>query len=302
MKYLNDLFLFLKENHYSPRTIDTYKETLGKAKIYFNKKGIMNDSEITEKHIIDYIKNLEETNAVNSFMSKTVTFLKRYFTFLENSNLIFISPMRNIEDIKEIKKSKPVLTRVEINDILESILPTSDINIRGRMILEVLYSSALRPLELVNLKIRDIDFKNKTLFIKQGKNKKDRVVPVTANAVFWIKKYMDEVRPKYTKVNESNYLLVSFHKGHKHLKSISLYGFITRVLDANNCRHFNPYLMRSTSATHLLNNGMDILYIKELLGHVRISTTQSYLRVRENDLKANIIAKHPRNNFKGESR
>jgi len=165
--------------------------------------------------------------------------------------------------------------------------------IKGKAIIELAYSSALRPREVYELKIPDIDFKPGLLFIEQSKNKKDRVVPVGMKAMAWTKKYLQEVRPRYIKDKSHSYLFIS----HKTGERLTVYGVrwaIQESLRRSGNKPIKPYSLRVTSATHLLLNGMNIVYISKLLGHSIIKTTRGYLHVDLKQLKREINAKHPR--------
>jgi len=149
--------------------------------------------------------------------------------------------------------------------------------LKGRAIIELAYSSALRPRELYNLKITDIDFKKGLIFIEQSKNMKDRIVPVGKTALYWVEKYLRVVRPQYIKGKKHGYVFIS-HKTGEQLTRFGIRSVIRETLRKSGFPPIKPYSIRSTAATALLLNGMNIAYISALLGHVDIKTTQTYLR------------------------
>jgi len=165
--------------------------------------------------------------------------------------------------------------------------------VKGKAIIELAYSSALRPRELYNLKITDIDFKKGLIFIEQSKNQKDRIVPVGKTALYWIEKYLREVRPRYIKSKKHGYVFIS-HKTGKQLTRYGIRSAIRETLRKSGFKPIKPYSLRSTAATTLLVNGMSIAYISALLGHTDIKTTQTYLRVKTKELQHELAHKHPR--------
>ncbi len=165
--------------------------------------------------------------------------------------------------------------------------------IKGKAIIELAYSSALRPREVYEMKIPNIDFKQGLLFIEQSKNRKDRIVPVGMKALAWIEKYLKEVRPRYIKDKSHSYVFIN-HKTGERLTVWGVRWAIQESLRRSGNKPIKPYSLRVTSATHLLLNGMNIVYISKLLGHSSIKTTRGYLHIDLKQLKQEIKAKHPR--------
>ena len=153
----------------------------------------------------------------------------------------------------------------------------------------------MRPQEVNALSISQIDFENKLIFIKRSKCKKDRLVPVGDHALFWIRKYLEEVRA--TILNNNDHLFIEFKQGNP-FSIFNLNFAIRETLGKSGLRRITPYSMRSTAATVLYRNGMDLAYIRKLLGHANITTTKGYLHIDDEDLKITINNLHPRNHFK----
>lgn len=129
------------------------------------------------------------------------------------------------------RKRYPTLNQEEIESILQNIKTDHPLCLKGKAIIELAYSSVLRPREIYNLKITDIDFKKGLIFIEQSKNQKDRIVPVGKTALFWIEKYIKEVRAKYIKDKNHNYVFSSAIR----LEKSKLYG----VLDGQYRKHYD---------------------------------------------------------------
>jgi len=293
MFYIDNFLIYLKNLRYSKKTIKEYNRLLQKLKNYFKSKGITEVKAITKNGLFDYLKQLKQRKVSGREHSIEVAQLKKFFDYLEENRFIFISPLRDYTNPKYPKHSFPTLSETEIEKILKGIRTDHPLCVKGKAILGLAYSSALRPRELYNLKITDIDFKKGLIFIEQSKNHKDRVVPVGKTALFWIEKYITEGRPRYIHNKIHNYVFISHKSGEK----LTVYGLrwaIQETLRLSGFKPIKPYSLRSTAATALLLNGMSIVYISKLLGHSDIRTTQIYLHIKTIQLKKELSTKHPR--------
>jgi integrase/recombinase XerD len=224
---------------------------------------------------------------------KQVSRLSTYFRFLEEKGRIFESPLRGCALPKIPETHYPVLTQKEMKDILERIPATGGLPVKAKAILELAYSSALRPRELYSLKLSDVDFEKGLLFLEQSKGRKDRVVPVGTQALFWLERYVSEVRPRYLKDQTHNFVFVS----HKTGKQLTVHGIRWAIQESMRRGGLTPiktYSLRGSAATHLLQRGMGVLPISKLLGHQKIQTTLYYLRFPLRELKAELSHNHPR--------
>lgn len=167
------------------------------------------------------------------------------------------------------------------------------IGIRNRAILEVMYATGIRINELVNLEVYHADLKDKVLYIRKGKGRKERVVPLGTHAAVYLKEYLEKVRPRHAKKNPKERNLFLTHSGTA-IRRENVQSFIrTYRIDAGINRPVSPHAFRRTCATHMLRQGADIRYIQKLLGHTRLSTTQIYTRIMPADVKKTHAATHP---------
>ena len=297
MKYLDIFFEHLRLNHYAINTVKSYRYVFRKVTKYFTELGIDDEKEITESHVIEMFKHFKKSHMSDWLLNHTSTCLSKYFNFLYKSKIIFVDPTSNVERPKKVRnKSKPI-RKDELLPLLEKIKTDDDYGIRSKMIYEILYSTGIRPFELLNIKLSHINMGKHELFIENGKKKKDRVVPLGKTALRWIEKYLKVVRPKYLKDKNVNYLLITFTGKCKKLSIRSLYDIFKYTSRRNNIKRFKPYALRSSCATHLLLNGMDISSIQKLLGHESLTTTKDYLHPELYDLKSELASKHPRNKY-----
>ncbi len=293
MFYIEDFINHLKMNYYSYSTLKAYRKDLGQFEEHLNCCGIKDAVNISKATILDYLKTLNGKEHPTKAYFNQITRIIKYFWYLEEEGIIFLSPLRDYSIPKQQTKSYPVIGKVEMKRILIDTKIFDPLCIKGKTIIELAYSSALRPREVYELKIPNIDFKQGILFIEQSKNKKDRIVPVGIKALAWIKKYLKEVRPRYIKDKNHSYLFIN-HKTGERLTVWGVRWAIQESLRRIRIKPIKPYSLRVTSATHLLLNGMNVVYISKFLGHSSIKTTRGYLRIDLKDLKQEINAKHPR--------
>lgn len=292
MEYIQTYIEYLTRTNFSENTCLASKTILHHFERFCREQGINNEKEVTEKIITLYI-NVVIQKVKHQTYANYLGRVKSYFAFLEQEGYIFLSPLREVELPFVDRPVTKILTEQEVTDIFNSVDTTRKMGIRLRAILELLYSSALRPCELVKLTKNDINFKNKTLFISKSKNLKDRVVPVGDTALFWIKRYINEVRTFFHPENTNQFLFLTNKKKARQLTRISLYHIICRTLAKRGITDFYPSMLRPSVATHMLARGMHIRHIQLMLGHSDIRTTQIYLRVPFLDLKKKIAPIHP---------
>ena len=191
---------------------------------------------------------------------------------------------------------KNILTQQETEHFL-SLPDTSIFGLRNKAILELMYLSGIRRAEACNLEIYDINLKEKTLHIRQPKNRKDRIVPIGEKAKQAVEKYLLGSRPKLSKDPREKALFLS-HYGTK-IRKESLNYIVRKYSDKMRLdRRITPHCLRHSCATHLLQNGASLSIIQEILGHKRIKTTQIYTRICPQDLKEAIRKYHPRDRIK----
>ncbi len=293
MFYIEEFINHLKMNHYSYSTLKAYRKDLRHLEAHLNCRSIEDAVNISKATALDYLKTLNGKAHPTKAYCNQITRIIKYFRYLEEEGIIFLSPLRDYSIPRYQTKSYPVIGKVEMKRILIDTKTFDPLCIDGKAIIELAYSSALRPREVYELKIPHIDFKQGILFIEQSKNKKDRIVPVGRNALSWIEKYLQAVRPRYIKDKSHSYLFIN-HKTGERLTVWGVRWAIQESLRRSRIKVIKPYSLRVTSATHLLLNGMNIVYISKLLGHSSIKTTRGYLHVDLKQLKQEINTKHPR--------
>lgn len=186
---------------------------------------------------------------------------------------------------------RALLSVAEIEAILAEAEPKSVIGLRDRAMLEVLYSTGLRRMELCNLKRYDVEVTRELVFVREGKGGRDRVVPLGARAAAWVERYLTEARPELA-AGETEYLFVTDHgepmTAYVLANKVKRYMAFAGIEKVGAC-----HLFRHACATHMLENGADIRFIQALLGHAKLETTQIYTHVSIEKLKEIHAATHP---------
>ena len=178
----------------------------------------------------------------------------------------------------------------------EAILNTTNVRqlfgLRDRAMLETLYSTGIRRMELINLQLPDLDIERGVITVRLGKGQKDRVVPIGARALAWTEKYIAEARPDLvTNETERALYLTKFGEPFSASSVSQLVG--AYVAKANTGKTGSCHLFRHTMATLMMDNGADLRFIQEMLGHAKLDTTQIYTRVSVAKLKQVHDHTHP---------
>jgi integrase/recombinase XerD len=274
MIHLETFFEYLRLNHYAKNSIICFRYTLKKVEKYFLGHGIKDERTITEAHITEMIKYFFKDG--KEFQFRNILNLRKYFKYLTDFKIIFINPMTDIDVPKRsVNNIKPV-SKDDLLESLDKIGTDDDFGIRSKAMFEFLYSTGIRPFEMLNMKLNDIDLEKKELFIKKGKKNKDRVVPVGSVVIFCLEKYIKDVRPKYLKNRSNDFIFNTFSGKRKNITTHYLSILFQETFTRYGIKRFKPYALRTSCATHLLVSGMNISYIQELLGHTAITTTYGY--------------------------
>ena len=266
------------ERNVSSKTIRSYKTTFQMLITYFVEEKNMKLTDITfenvtKEMILDFLNYLE-TEKKNSIRTRNQR-LAAIHSFYQYCSVDEIEHIENIQKILSIKTKKyekkvqEYLTKEEIQTLLASIDSSTKIGRRNLLVLSLLYDTAARAEEIIHLKLEDIRLEEQ-LVILTGKGNKQRIVPIMENTKKLIIQYLKE-----NKI-ESGYLL----------KSDTTYSMLYHLFLKLNqtsiiSKKITSHTLRRSRATHLLEAGVNILYIQELLGHEDISTTQEYAKVIE---------------------
>ena len=285
VKYLSN------EKRYPLTTLNSYKRDLD---IYYGfiKLKKYNYLTINKDEIREFLKYLDSLSYSNSTVSRILSALRHFYSYLVMEGIIEINQFKLIRNPKREKKLPNFLQPDELENIFDSIDLDTDLGLRNRFIIELLYATGIRVSELTSLKVNDIDRRNKEIRV-YGKGGKERIVYFGDYALKYLDIYLDEVRPILLNGKRSNYLLINNNGGD--LTSRGVEDIVNKVVnDAALKHHISPHVLRHTFATDMLNNGADLKSVQELLGHSSLSTTQIYTHVTNDRLRSVYLKSFPR--------
>lgn len=289
----------LEVRNYSPNTIRSRRKELRYFLMWAEERGISKPEEVTVAVLERYQRYLfysvTDKGGKLSFRSQQtrVLSLRVFFRWLVRERVIDMSPAELLELPRpEHRLPREILTSEEVEMLLSALDVKAPLGLRDRAILELLYSSGLRRFEVCNLKVWDVNVEQCTVMVRQGKGKKDRIVPLGERAALWIRKYLDEVRPQLAMEPDSGHLFLTYYR-------IALVP--ERVSDIVRAaakaaafpRKISAHIFRHTMATMMLEGGADIRFVQAMLGHAHLSTTEIYTRVAIKKLKEVHSMSHP---------
>lgn len=219
--------------------------------------------------------------------------VKQFFRWCAEEHVVLFDPAASMRLPKrERRLPRFVLTHEEAERILAVPDVATPLGLRNRAILEVLYSTGIRRAELLHLAVEDLDLGRGTLFVRLGKGRKDRVVPIGERAAVWVKKYIDDVRPSHAPDEAVTTLFVSLDGDG--LSGNRLSELVKRAIDKSGVeKKGSCHMFRHTAATLMLEGGADIRFIQAMLGHELLSTTEIYTKVAIRKLQEVHAETHP---------
>jgi len=286
-KYLNI------ERNYSNYTIKNYLIDITEFITYCNNfnKNYLN---IKYTDIKSYLTHLYEKKYKSTTISRKISALRTFYAFLYDKNIVDKNVFEYITLPKKEKRLPKYLSNDDIDEIFKIIDISTPLGIRNRLILELLYGSGLRVSELCNIKLSDIDFSNKSIRII-GKRKKERIVYYGEPCKRIIDLYLNGTRDEILGKNKNEYLIIGNKKSNKSLSVRSVELILNNIIESTSLnKKASPHTLRHTFATHLLNDGCDILIVKELLGHSSLDTTGIYTHISNERLRKVYLNNHPR--------
>jgi integrase/recombinase XerD len=284
---------------YSPRTIENRRVMLSYLVDWLADRGVTRPVEVTRPMLESYQRALfhyrKRDGDPLSFRSQSQRLLavRAFFKWAARQRHLLHNPASEIELPRaERRLPRPALSLAEAEQVLAQPDITDPAGLRDRAMLEVLYSTGIRRSELAHLALVDIDADRATLLVRQGKGRKDRMVPIGERALAWTHRYLVEARPRLVAEPDDGTLFVSAEGvgfSPDRLTQIARdYVRASGVPKVGAC-----HLFRHTMATLMLEGGADIRYIQAMLGHAELSTTQIYTQVSIRALQAVHAATHP---------
>jgi len=289
----------MEQRAYSPRSLDMHRWALKSFLTWCQERDMNHPQDLTKTILESYQRWLYRYRKQNGKPLGVTTqrnrlgAVQRFFAWLCRENILDANPAADLELPRKPAKMLPkALSHDELADLF-AIPDTNDVlGLRDRCILEVLYSCGLRRREVAHLDQEDVDMERGVLTVRQGKGGKSRTVPLGARAIAWLTRYREEARPKL-EIDPAEHALFISGYGTR-LTPNYIANWVKRSMKKVGInKPGSCHLLRHTCATHMHDNGADIRFIQQLLGHARLDTTQIYTEVSINQLLEVHARTHP---------
>lgn len=295
LAYLADLQL----RNYSRHTIRGARVHLRLFLVWCEERGLTAPADVTLSVLRRYQSHLFHHRKVDghrlSFIAQwdRLGGVRRFFSWMERQGHLPSSPAARLE-LPRIEKRLPrnILTAEEAEAVLAQPELSTARGLRDRAILETLYATGLRRQEMEALTVEDLDLRADVVFVREGKGKKDRMIPLSERAAAWLTKYLEEARPQLVRKRDPGNVFLGRRgaplQGGQMSQLVRTYLRAADVSKEGSCHMF-----RHTMATLMLEGGADIRYVQQMLGHATITSTEIYTHVAIRKLREVHAASHP---------
>lgn len=282
------------EKRYSRHTLKAYKTDLEEFCLFIEKNFEFTQvAEAKAEHIRSWIAFMFDNKIKPSSINRKLSTLRSYFGFLKKNGILNTNPTESINALKQEQRIPSFISRDSLNNLSEDSQTDNFIDLRNKLVIDLLYNTGMRRSELIQLKAESFDHNLKYVKVK-GKRNKERIIPLSDKMIAQINTYIIIKNNEFR--NNSEWLILT-NKGNKAYPEL-----INRITDnylgMNTKGKTNPHSLRHSFATHLLNNGAQLNNIKELLGHSSLAATQVYTHNSIEQLKTIYSKAHPRAQFK----
>lgn len=289
----------LAAKRFSKSLLERTARVLPKLFFHLSDNGVSEVQAVSEHHLESFVVELRtQTHHDGKPLSLAtqqayVSVVRRFFAFLDQRSFILRNPAGHLHAPRATCLPKVLLTEKEMAKLLEAPAAHSTRGLRDRAILELLYGTAIRRGECVRLDVSDVDLQSRTLLVRDGKGKKDRIVPIPAKAVDVAFRYLEQARPFL--INDPAELAFFLGRAGNRVSASLIVLMLRQSAKAVGInKPVHPHALRRACATHLLQRGASVRHIQELLGHASIDTTTVYTEVDVGDLRKVLAKSHPR--------
>jgi len=292
-----DFLAYLElERGLSRNTLEAYRSDLQQLGEFLQRVGV-DPLEVSGAVLSSFVSELAEGRegrkpAAPATLQRKTACLRSFYRHLRREGILESDPTKDLRPPRSRARLPRVLTRDQVNSLLEQPKGTSNAALRDRALLETMYACGLRASEAITLKLSDLDLEAGVL-VAHGKGSKERLVPIGTTAISALRVYLDKARPKLVGIQDEPHVFVNL-RGHA-LSRQGLYKIVqrhARTAGLDSC--MSPHTLRHTFATHLLAGGCDLRSLQEMLGHADIGTTQIYTHLSTERLREVYFDAHPR--------
>lgn len=288
MKYINDYLDYLEViKKHSGYTINNYKNDLIEFLVFNNNKLLDVDRSVVNK----YMQYLHDKKVSKSTISRKLSSLRNFYNYLYKEGMVEKNYFSMIKNPKKDNGLPKLVKEVDIDKMFMVPDIRNPLGQRNLLIIRMLYATGVRVSELVNISLEDININERTIRIF-GKGSKERMVVFGNHTKDILELYLDDGRYKLSN-NSNNYLFLN--KDGKRLSDRYVRNIINDIIfKASIEMHVSPHMLRHTFATGMLNNGADLVSVKEMLGHESLNTTSIYTHVSDDKIREIYNKAHPR--------
>ncbi|OGH60977.1 MAG: hypothetical protein A3G34_17485 [Candidatus Lindowbacteria bacterium RIFCSPLOWO2_12_FULL_62_27] len=285
---------------HTPDTLNRAIYSFRKFTIWCEERGVLRPTEVTrpiverfQRFLFHSINPRTDRPISLAYQNTVLTNLRSFFRWLAKQNLVLYNPVADIDIPRRDKRlPKKILNQEELGRVMNAPDLRTPLGLRDRAILETLYSTAIRRMEVCNLNVDDVDIETGIVFVRQGKGRKDRVVPIGERACRWIRAFLHDGRPHLVTPPDPGALFLT-PAGRRMPRGRLTACVISHLSKCGVTHRGASHLFRHTCATHMLEGGADIRYIQAMLGHAVLQTTEIYTHVAIKKLKEIHTATHP---------
>ncbi|MBF0803467.1 MULTISPECIES: site-specific tyrosine recombinase XerD [Neisseria] len=271
----------------SRNTLDAYRRDLEKIAGRLRGQGL----DWQSAQSTDLAEAVYHAGEQTRSQARALSACKRLYGWLLETGQRADNPTRHLSAPKQAPTLPKLITEVQIDALLNAPDTESPYGLRDKALLELMYATGLRVSEAVKLKINEANL-SKGIINTIGKGNKQRIVPLGAEAVYWIERYLALARPQLLKNRICEALFVSQKR--VGISRQLAWMIVEKYAAGAGIQHLSPHSLRHAFATHLVNHGADLRVVQLLLGHADISTTQIYTHVANERLKSIVREHHPR--------
>lgn len=282
----------LIEKGASGNTLEAYGRDLKRYLTFLEQRGISDARSVAPQTVVDFLVQIKSEGLSANSMNRALAALRGFYNYLLQERVLEESPLAHIELAKVWMRLPDTVSQEEMNRILSGPEDSTPSGLRDRAMLELLYATGLRVTELISLSMNSINWQVGFLVV-MGKGGKERVVPVGKTAYDFVRRYVDEARPKFVRSKTTEVLFLN-RFGRAFTRQGLWKIIVGYAQKAGLQKNVHPHTFRHSFASHLLEGGADLRAVQIMLGHSDISTTQIYTHVTRDRLKDVHRKYHPR--------
>jgi integrase/recombinase XerD len=288
-RFLDSLWL---EKGLSENTVSAYGSDLKQFQTWLQQTSDISLMAVVKEDIQDYLRQRKQAGIPSSSVNRLLSTLRHFYRYCLREKLLTEDPSALLQSPKMGRKLPDSLSEDDVERLLQAPDLGTELGIRDRAMLELLYASGMRVSELISLSFSRINL-NQGWIKVMGKGNKERLLPIGEEAGEWIERYLKQVRGQWQNAQSEDWLFIT-QRGGAMTRQAFWYLIKKYARQVGIEKPLSPHTLRHAFATHLLNHGADLRVVQMLLGHSDLSTTQIYTHIAQQRLKELHAQHHPR--------